>query len=220
MKVLDQLAKELVTIYLTNQIAQGYSPHTAQAERSALRLLFENRDLGASVNIPVRRREEIKRSRYPAVRDRDFQPANWQSLIRFLQITGLRRAEVSQLQIENIHQDIATGRMEIRVKRGHGKGGKIRNVPALPGYEQEVQTLCQNRDPQELVFSRIPSHLDIQAIRREYAQALYLYYAPDRELPPKKGRSRRRDYDYAAAQRVSWALGHNRVDVVLRHYLR
>jgi len=28
------------------------------------------------------------------------------------------------------------------------------------------------------------------------------------------------DYDPSAAQRVTWALGHQRIDVVLRHYLR
>ena len=31
---------------------------------------------------------------------------------------------------------------------------------------------------------------------------------------------RHEDYELSAVQRVSWALGHNRLDVVLRHYLR
>jgi len=45
-------------------------------------------------------------------------------------------------------------------------------------------------------------------------------HAPDQALPPVAGRLRRDEYDHAAAQQVSWALGHNRLDVVLRHYLR
>jgi hypothetical protein len=50
-------------------------------------------------------------------------------------------------------------------------------------------------------------HMNIHALRREYAQALYLYHAGA-------------DYDQHAAQRVNWALGHNRIDVVMRRYLR
>jgi hypothetical protein len=61
--------------------------------------------------------------------------------------------------------------------------------------------------------------MDVHAYRREYAQALYLSLA-DLKLPPPEGRLKHSDYDLAAVQRVSWALGHNRLDAVLRHYLR
>ena len=54
----------------------------------------------------------------------------------------------------------------------------------------------------------------------QYAQALYQYYTQGRELPPVQGRLKRNTYDRDAAERVSWSLGHNRIDVVLRHYLR
>ena len=49
---------------------------------------------------------------------------------------------------------------------------------------------------------------------------VYQQHAPEQALPPLEGRLRRDEYDAAAAQQVSWALGHNRLDVVLRHYLR
>jgi hypothetical protein len=62
--------------------------------------------------------------------------------------------------------------------------------------------------------------MDVHGYRREFAQALYLYHAPGRTLPPATGRLKRSDYDRDAAQRVSWALGHQRIDVVLRHYIR
>jgi hypothetical protein len=45
---------------------------------------------------------------------------------------------------------------------------------------------------------------------RRTTQALYLYYAPGRELPPPGVRLRPQDYDKVAAERVTWALGHSR----------
>lgn len=55
----------------------------------------------------------------------------------------------------------------------------------------------------------------------EYAQVLYRFHAaPGRELPPATGRLRHENYDLNAVQRVNWALGHNRIDVVLHHDLR
>jgi hypothetical protein len=90
----------------------------------------------------------------------------------------------------------------------------------LSGYEQEVLALIQGRPPEDHVFARIPNHLDVHSYRRDSAQRRYVQHAPQRALPPREGRLKRTDYDFAAAQRVSWALGHNRVDIVLRHYLR
>ena len=54
----------------------------------------------------------------------------------------------------------------------------------------------------------------------KYAQSLYLYHAPGWTLPNPAGRLPRNSYDEEALQIVSWALGHNRMDVVKRHYLR
>lgn len=102
----------------------------------------------------------------------------------------------------------------------NGKGGREREVPVLPGNEQDVLSMVAGRDPDEHVFARIAKNLDVHSQRRLYAQALYLHYAPGWELPPAEGRLKRGNYDRDAVSRVSQALGHNRLDVVLRHYLR
>ncbi len=102
----------------------------------------------------------------------------------------------------------------------NGKGGRWRDVPVLPGREEDVLSVRGERDLDEVVFARIPKHLDVHSYRREFAQALYLFHAPGRDLPPATGRLKPADYDRAAAQRVTEALGHNRIDVVLRHYIR
>jgi integrase len=217
---LDPQAEALATEWLQAQLAEGKSPYTLQAERAALRLFFGNRTLAQDVAIPRRTREHITRSRGPAAHDRHIQLANWQPLIRFLQATGLRRNELRTLRDQDIIRDDLEYLDEVVVKVRNGKGGKARTVPVLPGREADVRAVLSGSDPEALVFSRIPKHLDVHSYRREYAQALYQHYAPGRGLPPAQGRLKPRDYDRDAAQRVSWALGHNRIDVVIRHYLR
>jgi len=218
----DARADELVCQYLTNEIQAGKSPYTLQVERSALRLFFGNRLLSQSVTLPQRKRTSITRSRGPVSHDRHFQPANWEPLLRFLQATGLRRNEVRLLRVRDIiehEQDLEYfGQVTVRVV--NGKGGKARTVPVLPGHEQDVLTVRGERAAEELVFPRIPKHLDVHSYRRTYAQALYLLYAPGWTLPPTAGRLPSGDYDAEAVQAVSRALGHNRQDVILQHYLR
>jgi integrase len=214
---LDARADELASNYLTERLAAGPSPYTLHAERSAQRLFFTRRDLAADVALPHRRREAITRSRRPVTHDRDFQPANWQPEIHFLASCGLRRSEALALRVGDIcsHQN---GQITILVPRG--KGGRSRIVPVLPGSELCVLTSLKGRNtPAERVFARLPSHLDIHALRRSYAQSYYRHLS-GRELPLAEGRLRSDDYDHDAALLVSQALGHHRVSVCLHHYLR
>jgi integrase len=213
---LDPRAGELATAYLRQRLAESKSPYTLQAERAALRLFFGKRTLADAVDIPRRERAKITRSRGPKKHDRHFQPANWPELVHFLQATGLRRHEVRALRCCDVFcQD---GKLFVHVRSG--KGGLERDVPMLPGHEEEVLALIAGRDPNTLVFERIPKHMDVHSYRREYAQALYLQCSPGRSLPPPTGRLKRGDYDVEAVLQVSQALGHRRKDVVLRHYLR
>jgi integrase len=214
---LDERADELVTQYLTAHVAADRSAYTLQTERAALRLFFGNWSLAAAVSIPKRTRTTITRSRGPAGHDRHFQPAHWQAHIRFAQACGLRRAELRDLRVRDVYMS-SDGMLFVHVK--NGKGGKAREVPVLPGHEQEVLAIVQGRAPHEKVFDHIPGHMDVHSYRRDSAQRRYLQHAPEQALPPVEGRLRRDDYDPAAAQQVSWALGHNRLGVVLRHFLR
>ncbi len=213
---LDLCADALATEYLQQQLAENKSPYTLQAKRAALRLFFANRALAATVCFPRRERTKITRSRGPKQHDRHFQPENWPTLLHFLSATGLRRQEVHDLHVRDILE--RDGRVLVHV--ANGKGGRWRDVPVLPGREEDVLAVRGERDLDEVVFARIPKHLDVHSYRREFAQALYLFHAPGRDLPPATGRLKPADYDRAAAQRVTEALGHNRIDVVLRHYIR
>ncbi|HZU65923.1 MAG TPA: tyrosine-type recombinase/integrase [Ktedonobacteraceae bacterium] len=214
---LDERADELATQYLTEHVVADRSAYTLQTERAALRLFFGDWSLAATVMIPRRTRTTITRSRGPATYDRHFQPANWQMHIRFAQACGLRRAELRDLRVRDVYT-ADDGTLFVHVK--NGKGGKAREVPVLSGHEEEVLSVVQGRAPHEKVFDHIPKHMDVHSYRRDSAQRRYLQQAPGLALPPVEGRLRHEDYDSAATQEVSWALGHNRLDVVLRHYLR
>jgi integrase len=213
----DARAEELASAYLRALMAEGKSPYTLHSQRSALRLFFGERRLSESVVLPPRRREGIRRSRGPVAQDRQFQPANWQAEIQLLESCGLRRSEALALRVGDIHQR-PDGRVEIFVYRG--KGGRSRLVPVLPGREEAVLAFVRDRtDPDARVVVRLPKRLDVHALRRSYAQQLYRYLS-GRALPSPVGKLRPEDYDREAARAVSRALGHNRLDVVLTHYLR
>lgn len=213
----DARADELVTAYLAQHLAADRSPYTLQTERAALRLFFSDRRLAAALALPPRAREQIRRSRGPVAQDQEIQLRNWQREIAFLQACGLRRAEALALRVQDI-QTFSDGHVVVHVRRG--KGGRSREVPVLPGHEQAVLAVVAGRGPEEQAIERLPVRLDVHSFRRAYAQALYLYYAPGRTLPPPHGRLKPSDYDEAAARLTSEALGHSRPSVALIHYLR
>ncbi len=213
---LDERADELASLYLSERIAQGYSAWTLQTERSALRMFFQNRILAASVELPKRQRENIVRSRRPAVRDRHFQAANWQPFINFCLACGLRREELRDLYVHDVFRN-TDGELLVHVVKG--KGGKDRKVPVFPGREQSVLGVTEGRSGDEKAFARLPSAMDIHAYRRRFAQELYEYHA-QRPLPPREGRLQSADFDRVAAEKVTKALGHGRLDIVFGHYIR
>lgn len=213
---LDARADELASQYLAEQITAGKSPYTLRTIRSALRLFFGNRALVASVPLPARHRTAITRSRRPAERDRHVQLANWPEVVLFARATGLRKEELRQTRVQDVHLDW-TRQLVVHVP--NGKGGKEREAPVLLAQVVEVQRLVAGRRPEERLFARLPD-IDIHALRREYAQLLYLQEAPGWSLPPAEGPLHPTDYHKEAVRRVSYALGHARLDVVLYHYIR
>lgn len=224
---LDERADELVSGYLTASLDAGHSPSTVRTEKAALRMFHgatlgdEARSLAAAVEVPERRRVDIKRSRGPVAMDAYLaRDERYADLIGFLGGTGLRRREVAELQVGDVREDDLDGRAWVHVT--NGKGGLERDVPVLAGHEADVLALVEGRDEGARVFERIPLRLDVHAIRREYAQALYLDLAEREDLPASyaSGRLVPGSYDAGAVLEVSHALGHNRRDVVLRHYLR
>ncbi len=116
-------AEELACAYLLSYLHEGRSVYTLLTERPALRLFFGERKLAEAVTLPKRRREDITRSRLPVASDRQFQPANWQGEIAFLEAWGLRRSEATGLRVNEVIPQ-PDGKVYILVRRG--KGGRQR----------------------------------------------------------------------------------------------
>lgn len=223
---LDGQAHLLVTSYLRTRMAAGDSASTLKTVRSALRLFhwpgfpIDGREefvraLGAGVALPERRREAIVRSRRAVAMDQEIVAERYREIIDVCRATGLRRRELQALTVGAVME--TGGRLTVLVR--NGKGGKERRVPVVPGMEVFVRRVIRWRHPDERVFPRVPVRLDIHSYRREYAQALYCE-GDTRPLPDPVGRLVPGSVDQARALYVSRALGHNRIDVVLRHYLR
>lgn len=68
-EVIDLFANRLVTQFLRQRLEEGKSAWTLQTERSALRQFFGDRLIADELELPKRRRKDIKRSRLPAKRD-------------------------------------------------------------------------------------------------------------------------------------------------------
>ncbi len=92
-------AKKYVNEWLYKREAQGLSASTMHLEAKALGKLYgispEDEDY---YQPPKRHREDIKRSRGPAKRDRHFSEKNNEELVNFCKGTGLRRSELSALK--------------------------------------------------------------------------------------------------------------------------
>ncbi len=214
---IDARADELATLYLTERMGQHYSASTLTTERSALRMYFQDRSLAVRVALPKRKREDIVRSRKPAVRDTHINLANWQHVIRFCLACGLRREELRDLCVRDVYHRPSDGQLVVHVCRG--KGGKDRKVPVFPGREQAVLSAVAGKAADDHVFDRVSGLLDIQSYRRQFAQELYEHLS-GRPLPPLEGRLPSAEVDLDVALYVSRCLGHNRLDIIFGSYIR
>jgi len=224
---LDANAPWLVNAYLLARHDAGDSPVTLQTIWSALRMFYrpaypeEEREervhaLGAGITLPRRRREGITRSRQVVAMNSAIVLTRYQPMIAVCRATGVRRRELAALVADDVRPDQGGG---LHVVVRNGKGGRVRTAPVLRGHEEAVLRVTLYCPADELIFPRIPVRLDIHAYRREYAQLLYCEDGM-RALPPTEGPLPRGSVDLERALYVGRALGHSRVDVVLRHYLR
>lgn len=94
---IELFADRLATAYLRQRMEEGKSAWALKTERSALRLFFGDRTLIKDLELPERKRENIKRSRLPAKRDKQINLDNWQHAIQFCLACGLRREELRDL---------------------------------------------------------------------------------------------------------------------------
>lgn len=229
-------AREYVKEYLEKHIEEGRSAWTIRLEASALAKLYGCSSVDFGVKLPERRREDIHRSRLEREHDRKFSEEKNRDLIEFCRGTGLRRKELAALQPRDIIE--RGGVLYIHVRRG--KGGRERVARVTEEYREHVLKLKERAEEEgrERIFERIPVRADIHSYRREYAASRYKEIERDPEQyerarerweiwkrergyegPDTYRRRDGREFDRAILLEVSRDMGHNRVDVIARHYL-
>lgn len=208
--------------YLRMRIAKGLSAHTIKADAMGLAKLFSCSCCDWGVELPIRERANIKRSRFPTKSDRQFSITKNKDVIDFCIATGVRHHELVALRYYNI-SPIGTW---IYVWRG--KGGKSRVIPVFPEYIDHVinmRTRAINKFEGRVFLTReIKSRMDVHSYRREYAQNLYKYYTQTGQYVNGKPYHCRKDlagvtYDRGVMRAVSNALGHERINVIAKSYL-
>ncbi len=221
LEIADAQSEELVTAWLTERLDQGLKPDTLQGDRAALRMFFQNWMLAENMQIPPRRWQDITRSRRPALRDSLIPREVAEPLEHFFAACGVRRDEANHLRVQDIQESRRSQyQLEIDIRQGYGKGGRPRRAPIYPGREQEVLDYVEGLPSEARLFPhQVDSRLNPQAQRRQYAQDFYRLLS-GRELPPTDRQLHPEDYDEASALEVSRYLGHNRLDVILKSYLR
>lgn len=167
--------RQYVAEYL--QTRKNLSVWTQKLDLAALQKLYqeypENGQKPFGVTLQSRLRQNIKRSRQQATRDKDFSLENNADLITFCRCTGLRRSELQELK----GTDITADGLQLHVTR-NTKGGRWRMAPIVgtPAEIAMVQRMCKAAGDGH-VWPHVPSSADIHSYRADYCKRVYLQHA-------------------------------------------
>lgn len=227
----EELASAWLVLECGRELPNGkhQSAWSVAMYRSALRMLFRDPKLAENVELPPRHRQDIRRSRGAAERDKGFSRERNQVLLNFARAVACRRDELSRIQIRDIECDGAGIPIAVFIGRdGSSKGGKTFWKELRSDGQRHAAAAAldaaRRREPgrdDARLFECVPVRADIHAERRAGAQDEYRRRS-GRELPSPEGRLKPGTVDETTAREVGAWLGHgpNRAETVGRHYLR
>lgn len=199
----------------------GYSSSTLKLIGCSIAKMYRCSMADLQIITPVRKRADITRSRGEKPSDIHFSEENNRDLVDFCRAIGPRKWK----ELKHIKGNQLLERDGVLYITGiKGKGGRMRDAPVLPEYNDIVRKLCEGAGNNS-VFLKIPGHADVHSYRAEYAKEWYKRLArPVNSIPKKDRYYCRRDragivYDRVALRKVSSFLGHTRESVVVEHYL-
>ena len=121
-------AKNYICEWIGTRVDSGLSAWTIHTEVSALSKLFDlTKNEINKMNLPERRRENIKRSRTDVKRDKHFSLTNNDELIKFCKGTGCRRGVLQRLE----------GRDLWNKKQMENRINNLKNKKSITCFEQE-----------------------------------------------------------------------------------
>ena len=221
--------------YLEAKEREGLSLYSLKAYKSALGKLY-----GHEIEYKFHEKrtyDRIERSRNEVEKDRHFSEEKNRDLVVICRATGGRREDIGKLSPDKFFTD-RNG--DLWVKFEQSKGGKDRIAPVLPQYREEVKEILASREnPHAPIFDHIHSACDVHGYRREYARDLYNLVKDNQEIReryaekyPERAENVKGDQYHSHSKEhpftgqrdniyiVSQALGHNRLEVSVNHYLK
>lgn len=239
----ENITKEVCYEYL--QYREVKSPWTVSKDQSALNKVL---DLGLNKsegNLSERSTANITRSRNASVNDTRYNPNNYVDQTEIASSFGVRRRDI----FDPGYDKYAVKDVSLFTRNDHvfcsviSKGGRYNEVPCLESRKADILAKYPNmriEDPipefidrqlfstskeeftelynssPNYLFDKYPTCIDNHAFRGEYARNLYT------QLCEEKGEIKNdyRGFDRELVQEVSWALGHNRLSVVVDYYFK
>lgn len=237
-KRIGDLTETMGADYLKAMHADGKSDWSIATASAAI-----NKAMGWSLSpkklgLPARKKENITRSRLPREHDkRDFSKNSDQ--ITFAKGTGVRRMSITVVRPCDCVRDADGNVIGVAVRE---KGGRRRVAPILNSHRKAITNIVNNatieNGEDSPIFTKYDGHIDNHRFRAEYAASLLHQLEDERATgqalfggsfkigdychlrgkdAKRKAKTAGHDTDLLGA--VSGALGHNRVEIVLRHYL-
>ncbi len=208
--------------YLQHCIDAGFSPYTIKLIRSSLSKLLGVEYSHFQIELPSRKRSEIKRSRNRGLALKSFSESRNIDQVIFCKTTGCRAFEARAAKGNNLR--IIKGEYYLFIPRG--KGGKSR-LAKLYGSKEEIDLvvkMCKNAGS-DLVLPNFKNAANTHGYRADYAQRVYLANCRDlstlnrHEIMYGRNDMKGRQLDKKALLITSKMLGHNRISVVANNYL-
>jgi integrase len=210
-KDITDIKREHVIEYLQTRQNEGKSSYTISKDMAALnKLLFlgvTKKDAG----IKKRTYKVVTRSRLPRKHDSKYNPSNYKHQILFAKSTGCRRQSVLKVTPEDF---VWKDGLPISVRLVE-KGGKERYATILFQSRTEIKSIIESKNVGEPLFKKYTKKIDNHAFRAEYARNRY------REILGNcYDKNDYRGFDKDVLGVLTKDLGHNRLDVVVYHYLK
>lgn len=212
---LEEIPRERVIEYLKYRDSESLSAWTVSKDMAALNKIFGYDITKKEADLKARHLEDIKRSRMPVKADmREF--AKYQDAIFVARATGMRKQSVTKIKPEDFIRAVDGKVIAVNLIE---KGGRPRIAPVLQCYQEKLTQLINNKVSGKPMFPAYDKNIRNHKFRAEYATKLYAEKLSKITEDNLNKRYIYRGFDGEIVEEVSKALGHNRLNVVVEHYL-
>ena len=232
--------------YIQKRLDDGKSIYTVKMERSALGMLYGKQ---IDIKLPSRTPDQITRSRKETKNDRYItRDGKYKDVFTISIATGSRRKDISKLCVNNFRE--VDGKLYVFFEKSKGGRDRLTPVLEKYEKDVRDIIEQAKADGKTRLFNHIPKEIDVHGLRREYCQGLYDEIKDNKELrneilknyPERRELKTQKDKDGNTVTKeiksdvykdrsgnvwkrddiyvLSQALGHNRLDVSITHYLK